>query len=130
MVIYIKKVICFIILFVLFNLNHIDSNSDKRIIYNTDDIYNKSYYSIYFVNTTIEELTEVLSILDIDVLSYVINDKKYYARNISVLESNYIKDKSESEIIYLSQYGIKVDKINVICSVNEILKLENMVDIY
>ena len=116
--------------FFLFNLNHIDSNSNKRLIYNSDDIYDVGSFKVYFVNSSIDDLREVFDILDLNITSYTINGKKYYARNIDILENEFLKNKTKDEILYYMEHGIKVDKINVVCTINEIMKLENMVDIY
>lgn len=130
MVICIKKFLCFIIFFFLFNLNHIDSNSNKRLIYNSDDIYDVGSFKVYFINSSTDDLREVFDILDLNITSYTINGKKYYARNIDILENEFLKNKTKDEILYYMEHGIKVDKINVVCTINEIMKLENMVDIY
>lgn len=130
MVIYIKKILCLLIFFFLFDLPHIDSNSYKRLIYNTDDIYNKDYYSIYFIDTDTFELREAFSILDLEILSFIVEDEKYYARNLDILENDFLKNKSIDEVLYYMEHGIKVEEVNVVCSINEIMKLESMVDIY
>lgn len=130
MVILIKKILIFASFFFLFNLSHIDSNSDKKLIYDNSDIYNKEYYTIYFVSSTTFELRNIFNILDIEVLSYMIDGKKYYARNIDEVERQFLSNKNFEEKIYYYDKSINVDSVNVICSVNEIMKLNNMVDIY
>jgi len=129
MVIYIKKVFLVILLF-LFNVIHIDSNSTKNLFYNDEDPYYIDTYTLYFINTNTNELKQKLSLLDINVLSYIINNEKYYARNIDILEQNYLKDKSLKDKIYYKEYGIKIDAINVSCEVEELIKLQNIIDIY
>ncbi len=130
MVINIKKILLFICLFFLFNTLEIDSNSDKILLYNKGDLYQEEYHKVYFYNTNSKELKNILNILDIDVLSYIIDDKKYYASNIDELTQKYIKDKSIEEQIYYDEYGIKIDSINIKCVNNELLKLEKLVNIY
>lgn len=130
MVILIKKILIFASFFFLFNLSHIDSNSDKRLIYDNSDIYNKEYHTIYFVSSTTFELRNIFNILDIEVLSYMIDGKKYYARNIDEVERQFLSNKNFEEKIYYYDKSINVDSVNVICSINEIMKLNNMVDIY
>lgn len=129
MVIYIKKFFLIILLF-LFNIIHIDSNSTKNLFYDDKDPYYIDTYTLYFKNTDTKELKEKLSILDINVLNYIINEEKYYARNIDVLEENYLKDKPLKDKIYYEEYGIKIDAINVACEVEELIKLQNIIDIY
>lgn len=130
MVINIKKILLFICLFFLFNTLEIDSNSDKILLYNKGELYQEENHKVYFYNTNSKELKSILNILDIEVLSYIIDDKKYYAKDIDELTQKYIKDKSVEEQIYYDEYGIKIDGINIKCVNNELLKLENLVNIY
>lgn len=124
------KIFYFLIFFFLFNIPHIDSNSSKRLIYDSSDLYSKDYNKIYFVNTNTNELRESLNGLDIEILSYIIEDKKYYARSIEELVEIYIKDKSNEEKIIYQINGIKIDAINAICQTSELIKLEQKIDIY
>ena len=126
----IKKYILTIILCSLFNIQTIDSNSDKLTLYNKDNIYEEEVFKIYFVNTTSKDLESILNILDINVLSYIIDDKKYYARDLNDLYEKYTKDKTLQDKIYYEKYGIKIDGINIKCQINELIKLDNLVDIY
>lgn len=109
---------------------HIDSNSNKRLMFDRINIYDENYYSIYFVNTNSKELNNKLNILDIDILSYIIDNKKYYARDINGLSEKYLKDKTLEERVYYESNGFKIDGINVVCQNNELLKLEKIIDIY
>lgn len=124
------KIFYFFILFFLFNTPHIDSNSSKRLIYDPNDLYLRDYNKIYFVNTNTNKLRESLNGLDIEILSYIIEDKKYYARNIDELEEIYLKDKNFEEKIIYEINGIKIDAINVTCKTSELIKLEKKIDIY
>ena len=129
MVINLKIFYFFIVLF-LFNTPYIDSNSSKRLIYDPNDLYSKDYNKIYFINTNSNELRESLNGLDIEILSYIIEDKKYYARNIDELEEIYLKNKNFEEKIIYEINGIKIDAINVTCKTSELIKLEKKIDIY
>ncbi len=129
-VINIKKILLFICFFFLFNTLEIDSNSDKILLYNKGDLYQEEFHKVYFYNTNSKELKSFLNILDIEVLSYIVDDKKYYASNIDELTQKYIKDKSIEEQIYYNEYGIKIDGINIKCINNELLKLENLTNVY
>ena len=130
MVISIKKLLLFLCLFFLFNTLEIDSNSYKSIIFDRDDLYEEGNYTIFFHNISSYELKEILNILNIEVLSYIIDGNKYYYKDIDELNSLYIIDKELDEQLYFKQYGIYIDGINVICTNNELLKLENLIKIY
>jgi hypothetical protein len=130
MVIYIKKILLFLCFFFLFNTLEVDSNSDKLLFYNKNELYEENYHIIYFYNITSKELKSILNILDIEVLSYIIDNNKYYARNIDELTKIYCKDKNINEQLYYYEYGISIDAISIICTNNELLKLENLASIY
>ena len=59
-----------------------------------------------------------------------LDGKKYYASDIMKLEEEYVKDMSFEEKIIYQINGIKIDAINVHCTNNELIKLENILDIY
>ena len=123
------KLLTFIILFI-FNVLHIDSNSSKRLIYDINDNYDNKVNTVYFINTTTNEFEEKQNIFDIQILSYIINDKKYYARNIEKLKEQFFKDKTLEEKIYYESNGIKLDGINVLCTNNELMKMDIVFGIY
>ena len=74
--IFIKNIVfkfaIFLLLFFIFNLNEIDSNSDLKTLYNVDDIYEENYYTIYFKNINSHKLNNILKENNIKVLSYII----------------------------------------------------------
>ena len=123
------KLLTFIILFI-FNVIHIDSNSTKRLVYDINDNYDNKVNTVYFINTTTNEFEEKQNIFDIQILSYIINDKKYYARNIEKLKEQFFKDKTLEEKIYYETYGIKIDALNIMCTNNELMKLDTVFGIY
>ena len=86
------KLLTFIILFI-FNILYIDSNSSKRLVYDINDNYDNKLNTVYFINLNTNDLEEKQNIFDIQILSYIINDKKYYARNIEKLKEQFFKDK-------------------------------------
>ena len=63
-------------------------------------------------------------------MNYIVEDKKYYARNINELVKTFIKDKSIEDKIYYELNGIKIDGITITCEVNELMKLENLTKVY
>lgn len=128
--IYIKKILIFLCLFFLFNTLEIDSNDDKVLIYNKNELYEENDYNIYFKNITSKKLESILKILNIEVLSYYIDGEKYYANSINELEQLFLSDKSDNEIIYYNEYGFNIDGIHVLCINDELIKLENLVSIY
>lgn len=124
------KIFSFFILFFLFNTLHIDSNSNKRLIYNRNELYENNINTVYFIDTNTNELREKLQNRNIQILSYIINEEKYYARNIDILEEIYLKDESlENKILYDIQ-GIKIDGIVVRCTNKELIELEELFKIY
>lgn len=126
----ILKTFIFISLFLVFNINEIDSNSDKILYYDSSDIHVEDTFKVYLKNTNSNKLNEVLKILNIDVLNYTVEDKKYYARNINDLIEKFTKDKSIEEKIYYELNGVTIDSVTIYCEVNELMKFENLVKTY
>ena len=126
----IKKLLLLFCLCFLFNVSEIDSNSDKVLFYDKEHLYDESNFKVYFVNTNSNELKNILNILDIRVLSYIIDDEKYYARNIDKLIEDYVSNKTLEEKIYYLNNGIQIDGINIVCQTNELLKLEALTNVY
>ncbi len=132
--IFIKNIVfkfaIFLLLFFIFNLNEIDSNSDLKTLYNVDDIYEENYYTIYFKNINSHKLNNILKENNIKVLSYIINDKKYYAKNINELIEKFSNNLSLEEQIINNINGIKIDGITTRCQVFQIINLEKNKLIY
>lgn len=126
----ILKTLIFITLFIVFNINEIDSNSDKILYYDKTDIHVEDTFKVYFKSINSNELDDILKYVNVDVMNYIVEDKKYYARNINELVKTFIKDKSIEEKIYYELNGIKVDGITITCEVNELMKLENLTKVY
>ena len=126
----ILRTFIFISLFLVFNINEIDSNSDKILYYDSSDIHVEDTFKVYLKNTNSNKLNEVLKILNIDVLNYTKQDKKYYARNINDLIEKFTKDKSIEEKIYYELNGVTIDSVTIYCEVNELMKFENLVKTY
>ncbi len=126
----ILKTLIFITLFIVFNINEIDSNSDKVLHYDKTDIHVEDTFKVYFKSINSNELNNILKYVNVDVMNYIVEDKKYYARNINELVKTFIKDKSIEEKIYYELNGIKVDGITITCEVNELMKLENLTKVY
>lgn len=126
----ILKTFIFITLFIVFNINEIDSNSDKTLHYDKTDIHFEDTFKVYFKNLNTNELNNILKYVDIDIMNYIIDDKKYYANDTNDLIKQYIKDKTIEEKIYYELNGIKLDGVTITCEVNELMKLENLVKVY
>lgn len=126
----ILKTLIFISLFIVFNINEIDSNSDKVLHYDKTDIHLEDTFKVYFKSLNSNELDNILKYVNVEVMNYIINDKKYYARNINELTKTFIKDKSIEEKIYYELNGIKIDGITITCEVNELMKLEKLTKVY
>ena len=120
----------FLTFFFLFNTLEIDSNSDKVLLYDKNKIHDEIVRKIYFYNINSNDLENVLNQLNIKVLSYIIDDKKYYANSISELTDKFLIDKKLSDKIYYEKYGFYIDAINVVCETKELIKLEKLTNIY
>ena len=126
----ILKTLIFITLFIVFDINEIDSNSDKVLNYDKTDIHLEDTFKVYFKSLNSNELDNILKYVNVEVMNYIIDDKKYYARNINELTKTFIKDKSIEEKIYYELNGIKIDGITITCEVNELMKLEKLTKVY
>ena len=126
----IKKFLLFICLFFPFNILEVNSNDNKVLLYEKENLYEEDYYNIYFDKINSKVLTNVIDNSNILVISFIIDDKKYYAESIDELVDKYISDKSLEEKIYYESRGIYIDSINVICDKNELLKLEKETRFY
>lgn len=124
------KIFSFFIFFFLFNIPYIDSNSSKRLIYNINDLSNTEYNTIYFKNANSNDLEKVLNKLNIYVNYFIIEDKKYYVRNVNVLLEEYTKNKNLEDSLVDKINGIKVDGIKIKCSNEDIIELEKWFNIY
>ena len=126
----ILKTLIFITLLIVFNINEIESNSDKVLNYDKTDIHLEDTFKVYFKSLNSNELDNILKYVNVEVMNYIIDDKKYYARNINELTKTFIKDKSIEEKIYYELNGIKIDGITITCEVNELMKLEKLTKVY
>lgn len=124
------KIFIFISLFLIFNINEIDSNSDKILYYDSSDMHREDIFKVYLKDTNSIMLESILKGLNINILNYIIEDKKYYARNIDDLINKYTKDKSIEDKIYYEVNGIKIDALTIDCEVSELMKLEKLVKTY
>lgn len=126
----IKKIIFIFLLFFTFNTLEVDSNSDKNLVFDSSDFYIEDTFKIYLNNVNSIDLDNVIKDLDISILSYEIDNNKYYARDIDELINQYILDKSLEEKIYYENKGINIDSIIVRCDINNLIKLQNIINIY
>ena len=133
MVIYIKTIIeiIIIILLFIFDIDSIDSNSDKLLIYDRINIHDENNFNIYFKNSVNSyDLDNLFDGYNIKINSYIIDDKKYYVKDIISLIDKYTKDMSLEDKIYFKINGIIIDGLNVTCENDEIMKLSNIEKIY
>lgn len=128
MVINIKKV--FLCLLFLFNIMEVDSNDNKNLFFDRNNLYEENSYKVYLNNVNSNDLEKSLDKLNIRVLSYIIENEKYYANNIDELIEKYLSDKSLNEKIYYENNGIIIDAINVVCQNSELLKLEEDISVF
>ena len=127
--IYIKRIIIFICFFFLFDTLEVDSNYDKHLFYDVKDIYEESDFTVYFNDINSIELDNILKVLNIRIKSYIVEEEKYYAHNIDELVLIYTEKKSLKDKIYYMNNGIKIDGIEIVCQIDELIKLENLTKI-
>lgn len=124
------KIFSFFIFFFLFNTIHIDSNSSKRLIYNQNDLYESNINTIYFVNANSNDIRKILDYLNLEATTYIVEDRKYYVRNVDILLEVYNKNKSLEDKLFNEINGIKIDGIKVKCTNAELIEIDKWFDIY
>lgn len=116
-------------LFFLYNISDIDSESKKRLIYDVSNLYEEDNYLIYFKDLNSKEIDKFKK-YNIQILSYIIDDKKYYARNSEILIKEYTKEMNQERKVIYEINGIKINALNVVCTVEELIKIERDFNIY
>lgn len=116
-------------LFFLFDIYEIDSESEKKLIYDTSKLYEEDNYLIYFKDLNSKELDRLKN-YNVDILSYLIGDERYYARNSQVLIKEYTKDMNMENKILYEINGVKINALNVVCTVEELINIERDFKIY
>lgn len=125
-----KKILCFFILFFTFNTLEIESNSDKYLVYNRKDIYDTGSFKVFFYNANSEKLDKFIKENNIIVKYYIVNDKKYYVRNIDKLILLYTSEMNSNDKIYYLYNGINIDGVCVNTSVEKLMLLEKEFNVY
>lgn len=125
-----KKILFFFILFFTFNTLEIESNSDKYLVYNRKDIYDTGSFKVFFYNANSEKLNKFIKENNIIVKYYIVNDKKYYVRNIDKLILLYTSEMNSNDKIYYLYNGINIDGVCVNTSVEKLMLLEKEFNIY
>ena len=126
----IKKILIFLCFFLAFNTLEVDSNSDKIVYYDQNDKYNKKVYTLYFDNINSLELNKIIKDYNLEVFSYIVDNKKYYVKNIEELDNKYLSDKTINEKVYYIENGYYITSIKVLCSVEDIINIKNKTHIY
>lgn len=116
-------------LFFLFDIYEIDSESEKKLIYDTSKLYEEDNYLIYFKDLNSKELDRLKN-YNVDILSYLIGDERYYARNSQALIKEYTKDMNMENKILYEINGVKINALNVVCTVEELINIERDFKIY
>lgn len=124
------KLLFMLTIFLTFNTGKIDSNSDKILYYDRKNLNYIDTFKIYFKDTNSYSLNNSLKKTNIQVISYTIDDKKYYARNIEELIKQYTKNLNNELKAYYNINGIKIDSITAVCKVYDLIKLEKLERIY
>ncbi|MDD6652663.1 MAG: hypothetical protein PUE43_02320 [Clostridium sp.] len=116
-------------MFFLFDIYEIDSESEKKLIYDTSKLYEEDNYLIYFKDLNSKELDRLKN-YNVDILSYLIGDERYYARNSQALIKEYTKDMNMENKILYEINGVKINALNVVCTVEELINIERDFKIY
>lgn len=124
------KLLFMLTIFFTFNIGEIDSNSDKILYYDRSNLNYIDTFKIYFKDTNSYSLNNSLKKTNIQVISYTIDNKKYYARNIEELIKQYTKNLNNELKVYYDINGVKIDNITAICKVYDLIKLEKLERIY
>ena len=124
------KLLFMLTIFLTFNIGEIDSNSDKILYYDRSNLNYIDTFKIYFKDTNSYSLNNSLKKTNIQVISYTIDNKKYYARNIEELIKQYTKNLNNELKVYYHINGVKIDNITAICKVYDLIKLEKLERIY
>ena len=134
MVIIIKAIIKIFLIFILFltyDIDSIDSNTSKITLIDRVNIHDENTFNIYFkkaINSY--NLDNLLNTYIIRINSYIIDDKKYYAKGTYDLIKVYTQNKSLEEKIYYEINGINIEGLNITCENNELIKLSSVEKIY
>ena len=124
------KLLFMLTIFLTFNIGEIDSNSDKILYYDRNNLNYIDTFKIYFKDTNSYSLNNSLKKTNIQVIRYTIDKKKYYARNIEELIKQYTKNLNNELKVYYDINGVKIDNITAICKVYDLIKLEKLERIY
>ena len=124
------KLLFMLTIFLTFNIGEIDLNSDKILYYDRSNLNYIDTFKIYFKDTNSYSLNNSLKKTNIQVISYTIDNKKYYARNIEELIKQYTKNLNNELKVYYDINGVKIDNITAICKVYDLIKLEKLERIY
>ena len=125
----ILKLFILFCLFFLFDIYEIDSESEKKLIYDTSKLYEEDNYLIYFKDLNSKELDRLKN-YNVDILSYLIGDERYYARNSQALIKEYTKDMNMENKILYEINGVKINALKVVCTVEELINIERDFKIY
>ena len=127
----IYKIILIFFSFLIYNIESIDSNSDKILLYDRVNMHDENKFTVYFKSSINSyNLNDVLKDYNIEILSYIINDKKYYAKDTLDLIKKYTENLNLEDKIYYYINGINIEGLSIICENNEIIKLSNSISIY
>ena len=127
----IYKLLLIIISFFIYDLETIDSNSDKIVLYDIVNIHDENIFKIYFKRRiNLYDINNILKNYNIDILSYIINDKEYYAKDERDLIDKWTLNKNLEEKIYYQTKGIYLDGLKIRCENNELIKLSRVEKIY
>ncbi len=127
----IYKLLLIIVSFFIYDLESIDSNSNKIVLYDIVNIHDENNFKIYFqkkINSY--DIDSIVSKYNIKILSYIVDDNNYYSKDENDLIDKYTLNKNLEEKIYYKINGIYIDGLNIKCENNELIKLSKVENIY
>ena len=98
--------------------------------YDRKDIYDTGSFKVFFYNANSEKLDKFIKENNIIVKYYIVNDKKYYVRNIDKLILLYTSEMNSNDKIYYLYNGINIDGVCVNTSVEKLMLFEKEFNIY
>ena len=87
--------------FFIYDLESVDSNSDKILLYDNVNIYDENNFKVYFKNSINSyNIDSLINKFNIEIISYIVDNKYYYVKDNIDLINKYTNNKSMEEKIY------------------------------
>ena len=121
-------------MFFFFDIKKINTIDDIVLLHGDLQLYEENFYNINFKNFNIYELDNAFKDLDIKIISIKVNDlnKIGYTSSSKLIETyknNLINQNLVEQGINSELRGFKIESMLILCTRNELEKLEKRVDI-